>query len=307
MKKLICSVVLLLALMNAFSQTTEAEKQLKTHQADSVSGWKKGGVININFSQASLTNWAAGGQSSIAFGGLLSLYANNKTKNGLWENYLDLGYGTMRQGKDAAWQKTDDRIELTSKYGLKATEKLYYAALVNLRTQMTDGYNYPDTDSKISAFLAPGYFLGALGMDYQHSGNFTAFLAPLALKTTIVQDDSLAAKGEFGVDPGEHIRNEFGGYLRVFLKKDLMENTAIQTKLELFSNYLDNPECIDVNWEVLLAMKVNKFISATLSTLLIYDDDTDIGIDSNNDGIVDEYGPRTQFKEVLAIGLSMNF
>ena len=86
-----------------------------------------------------------------------------------------------------------------------------------------------------------------------------------------------------------------------------MENITILTKLDLFSNYMDNPQNIDVGWETLLTMKVNKYISATLTTHLIYDDDIDIAVDTDNDGITDETGPRTQFKEVLGIGFTYNF
>ncbi|MBN1791701.1 MAG: DUF3078 domain-containing protein [Bacteroidales bacterium] len=307
MKRVIFTAAMILAVLNGVSQTTEAEKQLLTQKEDTLMGWKKGGVININTSQTSLTNWASGGQSSVAIGGLLSLFANNKQEKSLWENYLDIAYGSMKQGKDAGWWKTDDKIDFTSKYGLKAAEKLYYAGLVNFKTQMTNGYNYPDDEVKISGLFAPAYLLGAIGIDYRPGENFTLFFAPVTLKMTFVNDDDLADAGAFGVDPGDHLRSEFGGYLRAFLKKDLMENITFQTKLDLFSNYLDNPECIDVSWESLLSLKVNKFISATLSTHLLYDDDVDIAIDSNDDGTADEFGPRIQFKEVLAIGFSMKF
>lgn len=307
MKRVIFAAAMILAVMNVVSQTTEAEKQLLTQKEDTLMGWKKGGVINISTSQTSLTNWASGGQSSVAIGGLLSLFAHNKQEKSLWENYLDMAYGSMKQGKDAGWWKTDDKIDFTSKYGLKAAEKLYYAGLVNFKTQLTNGYNYPDDEAKISGFFAPAYLLGALGIDYRPSENFTLFVAPVTLKMTFVNDDDLADAGAFGVDPGDHLRSEFGGYLRAFLKKDLMENITFQTKLDLFSNYLDNPECIDVSWESLLSLKVNKFISATLSTHLLYDDDVNIAIDNNDDGTPDEFGPRVQFKEVLAIGFSVKF
>lgn len=307
MKRVLFSAAMMLALTYGFGQTTEAEKQLTTQKVDSVLGWKKGGVVNINVSQTSLTNWAAGGQSSIAVNGLLSLFAHNKQEKSLWENYLDLAYGTLRQGKDADWWKTDDKIDFTSKYGLKANEKLYYAGLLNFKTQMADGFNYPNDSFKISDFLAPGYLLLALGLDYRPGENFTVFFAPLTYKLTLVNDDFLSDVGAFGVDPGEHQRSEFGGYIRSFLKMDLMENIAFQTKLDLFSNYLHNPQNIDVSWECLLSMKVNKFFSATLSTHLLYDDDVDIAVDDNDDGVAEDYEPRLQFKEVLAIGFSMNF
>jgi hypothetical protein len=305
MKRIIFTTILLLAVTAAFSQVTEGEKLLKTQKVDTLLGWKKGGLINVNTAQTSLTNWAAGGQSSIAIGGLVNLFATDKSTKSLWENYFDLGYGTVKQGK-AGWWKTDDRIEFTSKYGLKARDKLYYAALLNFKTQIADGFNYPNDSVKISGFMAPGYLLTALGLDYVAGPNFGIFFAPLTSKLTFVRDNVLSDAGAFGVNPGEHIKSEFGGYLRTFLKKDLMENISFQTKLDLFSNYLKDFGSIDVNWETLISLKVNKFISATLSTNLLYDQDTGITITKDN-GTSKTYFSKVQFKEVLAIGFSMKF
>ena len=95
--------------------------------------------------------------------------------------------------------------------------------------------------------------------------------------------------------------------LRAQFKKDVMENVNFQTRIDLFSNYSEEPTHIDVNWEVLIAMKVNKYISATVTTNLIYDHDVDIAVDEDGDDIIDAIGPRTQFKEVLGVGLSVKF
>jgi hypothetical protein len=306
MKKTVLFLSLLMPFIWLNSQTTEAEKQLKAQAADSLNGWKKGGMINLNLAQTSLTNWAAGGQSSIAVNGLINLYARYKKDNGLWENFLDLGYGSLKQGKKN-WWKTDDRIDFTSKYGYKTSRNFYLAALVNFRSQFANGYNYPNDSVKISGFMSPGYFLGAVGIEYRPGGNFDLFFAPLTGKLTLVTDQALADAGAFGVTPGDNLYSEFGGYMRLFLKKDLMENISIQTKLDLFTNYLHNPQNVDVNWECLIALKVNKFISATISTDMIYDDDIKIAVDKNDDGIVEKTKPMLQFKEVLAVGFAYKF
>lgn len=172
---------------------------------------------------------------------------------------------------------------------------------------MTAGYNYPNTDEYISKFLAPGYLLGAIGMDYKPSDIFTAFISPITGKVTIVNDTTLANKGAFGVEPGEKTRSEFGGYARFFITYEVMKNVTLQSKLDLFSNYLDKPQNIDVNWETLISMKINKYISATIMTHLIYDADVDIVIKeatANDPAVV---GPRVQFKEVLGVGFSYKF
>jgi hypothetical protein len=305
MKKPFLLLVFAFTIWSLYGQVTDGEKQIKTQTVDTLMGWKNGGIVNINTSQTSLTNWAAGGQSSVSISGLLSLYANNKREKGLWETYLDLGYGVMNQ-KKAEWWKSDDRIDFTSKYGLKASDKFYYAGLVNFKTQFADGFNYPNDSVKISGFMAPGYLLTAIGIDYIPNPSFTLFFAPVTAKFTFVMDDNLANAGAFGVDPGDHIKTELGGYLRVFYKKDLMENVSLQTKLDLFSNYLKDFGNIDVSWETLISMKVNKLISTTLTTHLLYDDDVVITREKE-DGSIKAYKSKVQFKEVLAVGLSVKF
>jgi hypothetical protein len=321
--KIMKRIILLLALgslfiNSAFTQITESEEQLRTQTADSLEGWKKAGITTLNLSQTSLTNWAAGGQNAFSVNGLINLFANYKKNKNIWSNSLDIGYGVLKQGKDEDFIKTDDKIDLLSKYGREAVKNWYYAALFNFKTQMTAGYNYPNDSVKISDLFAPAYIIGSFGMDYKPNDDFSAYISSLTSKITIVTDQNLANQGAFGVNPaeydgmvliseGEKVRFELGGYLRMEYRKEIMENVTVLTKLDLFSNYLDKPQNIDVGWETLITMKVNKYISATLNTNLIYDDDIDISVDTNDDGIADKIGPRTQFKEVLGIGFSYNF
>lgn len=83
-----------------------------------------------------------------------------------------------------------------------------------------------------------------------------------------------------------------------------MKNVKLTTTLGLFSNYLENPQNIDINWDLLVLMKVNKYITVSLNTNLIYDDDITITQDKDGDGLNEVNGPRTQFKEILAVGFS---
>lgn len=291
----------------AISQVTDSEKELRAKDKDSLIGWDLGGTVSVGLAQMAVANWNAGGQNSVAINGLLSVYANHRTEKSTWENTLDLGYGVLRQGNPSRWQKTDDKLDVMSKYGRRAFSNWYYSALMNFKSQMTPGYNYPNDSVIISKFMAPGYLLTAVGLEYNKNGKFTAFFAPLTSKTTFVMEPTLAASGAFGVTPGENIRNEFGGYIRLFYKNDIMENIKLQTKLDLFSNYLDRPENIDINWEMLIAMKVNKFISVAIASQIIYDHDIKINVDKNGDGVTDEIGPRTQFKELLTVGMAYSF
>ncbi|CAG0956370.1 MAG: DUF3078 domain-containing protein [Bacteroidetes bacterium] len=302
----------------AQAQVLEAEKKIKEVNKDTIEGWKIGGILGINFSQTALVNWSAGGQNSIAVGGLFNLFANYKKGNSAFDNSLDAGFGMIRQGDNAQFIKSDDKLDITSKYGQFAFKNWYYAGLLNFKSQMAPGYNMPNDSVKISDFLAPGYLLIALGMDYKPSKNLNLFVAPLTGKITFVNNQQLANVGAFGVKPaeydnmgtllkkGEKMRYEYGGYIRLFFKQSLMDNVTFQTKLDLFSNYLNNPQNIDVYWESLLTLKVNKFITTSVTATLIYDHDIDIPT-YNADKTIKSIGPRTQFKEVLAVGISFKF
>ncbi len=307
--------VLVLFCTSVSGQITEAEKRLKTVNADTVMGWKKGGVFALNLAQTSLSNWAAGGQSSVAVSGIFSVFANYKQGKSAWDNSLDVGYGLLKQGKNADYMKTDDKIDFVSKYGREAFKNFYYSGLLNFRTQMRPGYKYPDTERIISDLFSPAYLLLALGMDYKPNPYFSAFLAPLTAKFTFVTNESLSAAGAFGVTPGEKSRSEIGGYIRAIysrndFKGEFLKNISFTTKIDLFSNYGHNPQNIDVMWENLIALKVNKFISVNFNTVLLYDDDIKVPVDRNGNGLFESTeapGPRTQFKEILGIGFSYKF
>lgn len=307
-KKLIISALILSLTFPIFAQVTEAEKNLKTIETDTVAGWKKGGVTGLNLSQTSLVNWAAGGQNSFAVNGYFSGFANYKNAKTAWDNSLDVGYGVLKQGKNAGFMKTDDRLDILSKYGRIAFKDFYYTALMNFKTQLNTGYNYPNTTSKISDFLAPAYFLGAVGLNYLPNSNFNLFVAPVTGKITVVNDAYLSSIGAFGVDPGKKSKSEFGGYVRAIYSKnnfggEFFKNIALTSKIDLFSNYLKDPQNVDVSWENQIAMKVNKYITINFNTHLVYD--ADVKFDTNGDNIADK--AKIQFKEILGVGIAYKF
>lgn len=307
-----------------WGQITEGEAKLRKQNTDTIHGWKKGGVVALNLAQTSLTNWAAGGQNSFAVNGLFSGFTNYKNEKTIWDNSLDLGYGVLKQGKNSDYMKTDDKFDFLSKYGRQAYKDFYYAALFNFKTQMTVGKDYSKDTAKISNFLAPAYIIGAIGIDYKPNSYLSAFIAPLTGKITIVNDQQLADAGAFGVkaatydilgnqlQKGERSKSEFGGYIRFIyskndFKNEILKGVSFTSKLDLFSNYLHNPQNMDISWETQIAFKVNRYISANINTHLLYDDDIAIAIDQNNDGITDKSGPRVQFKVILGVGFSYKF
>jgi hypothetical protein len=261
--------------------------------------WKFTGVTSLNLSQLSLTNWSAGGENNIAANALVKLSPDYDNGTLSWDNDLTLGYGLIKQGNDP-YRKSDDQIALTSKLGYKASKHWYYSALLAFNTQFDVGYEDPDLQEvKISNFMAPGYLNLALGMDYQPNEHLSLMISPLSGKFTFVLDDDLSAAGSFGLDPDQTVRSELGANIKFAYKNEVLKNVVLDTKINLFSNYLENPQYVDVNWDLLITFKVNEYISASLMTQLIYDYDIKFGQDMDED--------RIQFKELFGLGLTYNF
>lgn len=322
MKNLFTISLALLLGAGAIAQVDANETDLRakaTGATDSTKTWSKGGIINVGFGQTSLHNWAAGGFNSYSFNGLLSLFANHSKGKLAWDNSLDLEYGSILQftssTPDSAknWFKNSDRIELNSKVGYEAGGDWYYTALFNFRSQMSPGYD-DDGSNVISDITSPAYTTLALGMDYKPSDDFSVFISPAAYRMVYVGRNNLRSTYGFTDDDilaDKNSINEFGAYLKMNYKKNEpfgIKNVNFQTDLALFSNYLNSPTNIDIYWNTIIGMKVNKFITATIGTNLIYDDDISISTGGfRADGVTPEVGPRVQFKEALTVGFSYKF
>ncbi len=278
---------------------------LSAQKTQDTSYWKKGGMASLSFSQTSLTNWSGGGDNAISTNVQLNLFGNYTKGKNAWDNTLKLEYGLLKQG-DAGNRKSIDKIDFVTKYGHQANKKWYYSALLDFKTQFAKGYNYGksenDADVKVSNFLAPAYLLLSLGMDYKPNETFSAYLSPITSKTTIVNDDELSDAGAFGVDPGDKIRYEFGALSKLTFKKTVAKNVDLSSTLDLFTAYSDTFGNIDVNWDLMLNMTINEYLTASINTSLVYDDDVEY---IDKDGV--NKGVKVQFKEILGIGLAYKF
>ncbi|MBN9382840.1 MAG: DUF3078 domain-containing protein [Chitinophagaceae bacterium] len=266
--------------------------------------WKVGGLYNLNFNQAALSNWAAGGdKSSLSLSTLLSLYAFYKDGRRNWDNTLDLAYGLV-QTTSLGTRKADDRIDLVSKYGYDIGKNWYLSGLFNFRSQFAKGYAYEgDTAKKLTSnFLSPAYVLLSLGLDWKPKPNFSLFLSPATARWVIVSNDSLSSIGAFGVDSGKHVRFQLGAFASINYMANISKTATFKTKLDLFTDYLHKAGNVAVYWNNILAVKVTRLISMNLSVNMIYDNDIKSVKSDGTQG-----GPKVQLQEVMGIGLSYAF
>ena len=291
-------------------------------QEEKTSNWTRSGNIGLNFAQASYTNWAAGGQNALNWLGTFNYSINYAKNNFKWDNTLatSLGYSYFNFKQKPV--KTDDKIEFTSLAGLKASEHLNYSLEFAFRSQFAYGFDYAvDSTQYISKFLAPAYISLGLGAEWVPNEHFSINFAPITGRLVIVNDDYLASIGAYGVndlgplDPndtivhakGDKVKFEFGARLTAKMKYNIVKNVDYESKLELFSNYLNHPEHIDVDWQNLFVMKVNSWLNCNFGTHMIYDYDIPFYDPDPTTGIlVKDPNSKVQFKEVLSVGIMFN-
>ncbi|MEY3009579.1 MAG: hypothetical protein RLZZ314_221 [Bacteroidota bacterium] len=271
-------------------------------------------LVNIQFSQVQLSQWAAGGQSSASLIAKLDQFWEYDGTNFGWDTEFHGAFGMLHRPDENVILKTDDRIELATKLGYRLKDKGALTALASFRTQIAPGFaavnGVPDPNQVTSRFMAPGYLVVALGLDLKPTQTTTIFLAPFTSKSTYVLDPDLSSAGTFGVPAGATARHEVGGYVRLGLKEQVSENVTYAVRLDLFSNYLEEPEAVDVFSDHVLTLKVNNWLSTTLGLTLIYDKDVDLVLREPNPdvpGDAGEVGPGVQLKQILAVGLSLKF
>ena len=279
MKKILL-IVLSVQLGISFAQNTEEPQP----------NWTKKGIITFLVNQSSFENWIAGGISNVS--GALGLnYDFNYQKNDwTWENKLIANFG-LTKIKDQDIQKSSDLLEWNSVVGKKAKGYWYYSAFLNFKTQFADDLN-KDTKGP-TKFLSPGYVQFGPGMLWKKSDNLKVNIAPATSRLiTVDKDLTEPDKAYFGVEEGKSTRYELGASVGAYYKLDLMKNISMENILNLYSNYLEDPQNVDLDYTMNLVMNVNDFISANLSYQTIYDDNAFKGL---------------QTRQVFGIGINYNF
>jgi hypothetical protein len=273
---------------------------------DSINPWKITGNLNVGFNQAAFVNWAPGGTNLIGISSIGFLKATYDKKKLNWTSTIDVGYGMQKLAKQE-FRKNDDRLEINSQLNYKAYKTLYYSLLMNFRSQFAKGYNYPDDTTKVltSKFMSPGFLVVGLGIDYKPKEWFSVFISPVTSKSVFVLDNANIDGTQYGLDPGEKVFQNFGAFLSARLNKEVVKNVTINTQLNLFSNYLKDPQNIDINWLTSINLKVNKFLSVAIVTEYVYDHDIDVPKKAENGTTYK--GKGGQFREVLTIGLGYQF
>jgi len=272
-------------------------------ETDTISPWKSKGNASLLLNQSNFSNWAAGGENNLSGNVGINYDLNYKKGDWTWDNKLMASYGLVKTNNSPFEKKTDDRLEFNSILGKKASGQWSYSAFLNFRTQFTTGYIYgkddngAETRTENTGFLSPGYLTFGPGMLWTKDQNLKINLAPATSKLTFVDDfyTSLPDYVDgtyFGVDANKSMRYELGFYASAYYKLDIMANVTAENILNLYSNYLEDPQNVDMDYTLNIVMKINRYLSTNFAFQAIYDDNAFRGF---------------QTRQVFGLGINYGF
>ena len=282
--------------------------------------WKYHTETSFILNQASLSNWVRGGENSVSTALDVTGYANynNKALKLSSNNFARLKFGYLKSGKNDI-RKNLDLLETNSKLNHKAFGKFDFSAILLFKTQLARGYNYTqntnthDTSILVSKFMNPAILTIGFGLDYKPNKNTSLNFSPFSYKGTFVTDTAHIDQTLYGIPKNRKSLNEPGVSFMITNVFKPIETVTIVNRLQLFTNYIHNPQNIDVDWEMIATATLNWFTDVRFNTHLIFDDDTKTDeLYKNGQPVLRPDGTRKrtariQFKEMLGFSVFFRF
>ena len=238
--------------------------------------WYFMGQNNLVFNQASFMNWNAGGNNNIGVIGKVNYNLSYKKNKHFLENIFQFGFGFVSTN-GMANKKTDDYINITSNYGYDIGKNYYLSAGIQFVSQFGPGYNYsatpdPTFSDRISRFMAPGYLNIGMGLSYNPNENLQIIVRPINGRFTFVTDPLLQKEGKYGLlKDGQSLRSELGFRMNFIYRLDIYKGIYMDNQLNLFSNYLEHMERVNISYNAALNIKFNKYITTVVNLDMLYD------------------------------------
>ncbi|UZH56462.1 DUF3078 domain-containing protein [Salinimicrobium tongyeongense] len=269
-----------------FAFAANAQDENEDQNETPPDGWTSEGKFQLLFNQSAFNaEWTGGGTSSMAANLVLDYNLNYRKGNFTWDNKFLANYGLTKLKADEFTRKTSDRLEINSILGKQMEDSnWYYSFFTNFRTQFSKGYVYSEdpetgqpTRRETTHFISPAYLQFGPGMMWKKNEDFWVNLAPATARFIFVDPEFTSVPGYvdgsyYGVDTNKSTRFELGASLSSYFKYEVMTNVTMEHNLSLYSNYLDHPENIDIDYLLNLDMGINKYLSANFIFQAIYDD-----------------------------------
>jgi len=295
-RRLAITLVLLMTLgasawLRAGSQAPEEEKTVTTVK-DSLKAepaWKGKLAGSANLTQTSYSNWAKGGENTIAWSIRIDGDATHTGKKWSWHFTNITLFGQTKQEAEPI-RNTLDKVDMDGTVSCKINKYVNPFFSVGILTQLARGYDYKKTPAELkSDFWDPAYVTQSIGARIQIKKAVNSQLG-MGFKETMTRD-LIQYSDDPKTEKTERFKFETGITSKTHINAKLSSIFSVRSKLELFSSF-EALDIVDMNWDTLLTAKLNKYIIVTLNVLLNYDKDV---------------LNKLQFKEITALGLSYTF
>ena len=271
-------------------------------KGDKPNFWTRKGEFSLQFSQNYFSdNWYKGGNNSQNLLSAIILEANyDDTKRIKWENRLELRLGFMTTTSDTChtFLTSNDKIDLTSKLGIKAKKSWYYTVSAEAKSQFMPGYKTNDR-RRYSSFLSPLDVYLSVGMDFKptlKNGNeFSLALLPISYKMRYLRDHDENIHSVYNM-VGKDCTHDIGSKIEMNSKLKLAKDFFWKSRFYYFTAY----DYAESEWENSFQYQFSKYISAEVFTLWRFDDNRDRKYYDDNLGYF-------QFKEYFTLGLTYAF
>ncbi len=247
--------------------------------------WNFNGIVGLNISQTSFTNWSQGGENSFVYSFFANFAANYSAGNIKVANSLKLTFGKSKLGKEP-YRVNDNELFLQDVFTYNVGFKVEPYVSNIFKTILADGYDYGVTPAKkIASFFDPAYISQSAGFAYERK-SFKSRLG-LGIQETVTNNFTV-----YSDDPAtpeiEKLKVEAGIESVTETKLELAKNFIYKGYYRFFGRFKEISNW-DVRMDNTFSAKINEFMNVNLNVLIIYKK-----IES----------PKTQVKEALQLGFS---
>ena len=259
--------------------------------------WQYKATSMAQFSESVVSgNWYQGGNSNIAILGIMTGQLSYHHKDIQWDNTGEwhMGFNSVAGDSLRMLSTNDDIFKINSKLGIKAGGNFFYSGSVDFSTQFFNSYNGINSTVMKTSFLTPVRLNIGVGLDYKYKKIFSLMFSPVSFRYIYVSDNVNVNPNLFGIKTGEKTLSEMGSSFKAVLSYPLTPEIQLDSNLAFFTNY----QQVEVDWEMVCNLTINRFLSTRISFNPRYD---------NNVIEIDGAKARMQFKQLLSVGFSHKF
>lgn len=256
----------------------------------------------IQFSQAFVSpNWYQGGNNSLNLLADFQYTSKLNTKfhpKLMFENYFQWRTAMTRTPDDEYrdFSFTENRFQISSKFGYKAFYTWYYSMQALLKTPIFNGYK-SGTMTRTASLFSPGEFNLGIGLTYNVKSkndkfNLSLSLSPISynLKTCIDKEIDETTQG---IERGHKTYSTIGSSIEANWNWQICYNVSWKSRVFFFTNY----EKYQYDWQNQFAFKISRWFSANLTL--------DARYDSTMHKTTQWY--KAQLYELFSLGFSYSF